>query len=121
MPNITYSLGEISFDAVPRKGARAIDIGAKARVTLARKTLHTLIPPAERVSLAGRYLAESTRASLESLITATESSGTIHIFDNGETQYRAVIERFTCEAIVGVAESAYSFEIDLLLLGEVEE
>ncbi len=121
MPNITYSLGKISFDAVPRKGARAIDIGAKSRVTLARKALHTLIPPAGHVFLAGQYLTESTRASLESLITATESSGTTHVFDNGETQYRAIIERFTCEAIVGVDEAAYSFEIDLLLLGEVEE
>jgi hypothetical protein len=119
MPDITYSLGGVNFDAVPRKGARTIDIPAKPHVTLGRKRLYALSVAGERLHLDGDYLTESKRASLEALIAQTESSGTKHIFDDGYTQYYAVIERFTCEAIVGISDAAYRFEMDLLLLGEV--
>ena len=121
MPNITYSLGGVSFDAVPRKGVRAIEVPAVTKVSLGRKRLCSLSVPGAQVTLAGDYLTEAKRASLEALIDQTESSGTKHSFDNGEDQYYAVIERFTCEAIVGITDAAYSFEIDLLLLGEVPE
>jgi len=121
MPNITYSLGGISFDAVPRKGARTIAVPNTAHVSIGRKRLVSLSVPGERLSLAGDYLTEATRASLEALIDQTESSGAKHIFDDSESQRYAVIERFTCEAIVGCAEAAYKFEMQLLLLGEVTE
>jgi hypothetical protein len=121
MSNITYSIGDVNFDAVPRKGNRTLDISSRSHVSLGRKRLIAISPPGERVLLAGDYLIESTRASLEALITQTETSGTKHTFDNGETQYHAIIERFSCEAIVGITETAYSFEMDLLLLGELEE
>jgi hypothetical protein len=119
MPDITYSIGGVDFDAVPRKGARTLEVPSMAHATLARKRLYALCVPAESVRLAGDYLTETTRASLEALIHQTESSGTKHVFDDGESQYYAVIERFTCEAIIGITDAAYRFEMDLLLLGEV--
>ena len=119
MPNITYSLGGVSFDAVPRKGARTIAVPGSAYVSIGRKRLVSLSIPGERLSLVGDYLTDATRASLEALIEQTESSGTKHIFDDGEYECYSVIERFTCEAIVGCAETAYKFEMQLLLLGEV--
>ena len=120
MADITYSIGGIDFDAVPRKGNRTLQISAKSHVSLGRKRLIAISPPGERVFLKGDYLTEATRASLEALLAQTESSGTKHTFDNGEAQYLAIIERFSCEAIVGITEAAYKFEMDLLLLGEVE-
>jgi hypothetical protein len=119
MPNITYSLGGISFDAVPRRGIRTIDIPNTAYVSIGRKRLVSLSAPNERLILAGDYLTEATRASLEALIEQTESSGAKHTFDDGASQRYAIIERFSCEAIVGCVESAYKFEMQLLLLGEV--
>lgn len=121
MPNITYSLGGVSFDAVPRKGAQSTEIPAKATVSIGRKRLCSLSVPGRKVGLAGDYLTGAKRDSLEALIESTESSGTKHIFDNGESQHYSIIERFTCEAIVGITDAAYSFEIDLLILEEVPE
>ena len=121
MPNITYSLGGTSFDAVPRQGARTVSVPTTAYITLGRKRLVSLSIPGERLVLIGDYLTESKRASFEALIEQTESSGTKHTFDDSESQRYAIIERFTCEAIVGISETAYSFEMHLLLLGEVPE
>jgi hypothetical protein len=119
MPNITYSLGGVSFDAVPRTGKRGIEAYTKSKVSIGRKRLCSLSVPGTKVSLAGDYLTEEKRASLEALIDQTETSGTKHVFDNGEEQHYAIIERFTCEAIVGITDAVYSFEMELLLLGEV--
>ena len=119
MPNITYILGGISFNAVPRKGQRSIGIKTRRHVTLGRKNLYALSIPGESLSLEGDYLTESKRAQFEALIEATESSGTKHIFDDDVSQRYAIIERFNCETIVGRSEAAYRFEMDLLLLGEV--
>jgi hypothetical protein len=121
MPDITYSLGGVSFDAVPRKGARTIAVPNTAYVSIGRNRLVSLSVPGESLILAGDYLTETKRASLEALIEQTESSGTKHVFDDGESQRYAIIERFTCEAIVGITEAAYSFEMHLILLGEVPE
>lgn len=121
MPNITYSLGGISFDAVPRKGARSVAVPMTSRVSVGRKRLVAVSVPGERLILAGEYLTEAKRASFESLIEQTESSGTKHVFDDDITQRYAIIESLTCEAIVGVAEAAYRFEMQLLLLGEAPE
>jgi hypothetical protein len=118
MPDITYSLGGISFDAVPRKGSRELHIPAASRVTIGRKRLLSTSVPGERLVLAGDYLTETTRAQLESLIDQTESDGTLHVFDDGVAQRNAIIESFTYEAIIGISENAYSFEMRLLLLGE---
>ncbi len=121
MPNITYSLGGVSFDAVPRKGARSVTVPLNSQVSIGRRQLVATSVPGERLILAGDYLTETTRASFEGLIEQTESSGAKHIFDDDITQRYAVIERLTCEAIVGIAESAYRFEMQLLLLGVVPE
>ena len=121
MANITYSLGGVSFDAVPRKGAQSTEIPAKATLSIGRKRLCSLSVPGRKISLAGEYLTEAKRKSIEALIESTESSGTKHIFDNGEFQHYSIIERFTCESIVGITDAAYSFEIDLLILEEVPE
>ena len=121
MSNITYSLGGVSFDAVPREGTQSTEIPAKAKVSIGRKRLCSLSVPGRKVGLAGDYLTEAKRESLEALIESTESSGTKHVFDNGESQHYSIIERFTCEAIVGITDAAYSFEIDLLIFEEVPE
>ena len=92
---------------------------AAAYVTIGRKRLVSLSIPGERLILVGDYLTETKRALFEALIEQTESSGTKHVFDDDETQRYAIIERFACEAIVGISNTAYSFEMHLLLIGEV--
>ncbi len=115
MPNITYSLGETSFDAVPEILTDTQSLPVKSEATLGRATVHTVGVAGEIVVLVGRYMTTAVRSAIQTLFEACEATGATTVLDDGYVQKDVLIRSFETTPIVGKTEG-YGFRIELVVV-----
>lgn len=116
MANITYSLGETSFDAVPEKMDRGLDLPVTSEATLGRGTVHVVGVGRETIVLTGKYMSASTKSAIETLYEASESTGATSVFNDGATDRDVLIRKFETSPIVGKTEG-FGFRIEMVVVG----
>lgn len=116
MPQITYSIGGISFDAVPEnlEHERRLPVGSQA--TIGRAMIHTLGVAAEKMTLSGRYMSVSVRSQIQDLFDQCAESGEPVVFNDGYVDRNALIQSFKTIPLVGKTEGC-AFTIELLVTG----
>jgi hypothetical protein len=116
MANITYSLGGTSFDAVPEKMERSLDLPVRSEATLGRGMVHVVGIGKESIVLTGKYMTGNVKSAIETLYEACESTGATSIFNDGIANRNVLITKFETTPIVGKTEG-YGFRIELVVLG----
>ena len=116
MANITYSLGGTSFDAVPEKMDRVLDLPVRSEATLGRGIVHVVGIGKESIVLTGKYMTGSVKSAIEALYEACESTGATSVFNDGSTERNVLIKKFETTPIVGKTEG-FGFRIELVVVG----
>jgi hypothetical protein len=115
MSNITYSLGGTSFDAVPEKMDRILDLPVTSEATLGRGKVHVVGVGDETIVLRGKYMTTGVRNAIETLYDSCELTGATFLFNDGSTDRNVLIKSFETTPIVGVTEG-FGFRIELVVV-----
>ena len=116
MANITYSLGETSFDAVPEKMDRKLDLPVTSEATLGRGKVHVVGIGNETIFLVGKYMSGAVKDAIETLYEACGSTGATVVFNDGAADRDVLIRLFETSPIVGRTEG-FGFRIKLIVVG----
>ncbi len=115
MPNITYSLGETSFDAVPESLDLKRELPVTSESTLARGIVHSVGTGRENIVLVGKYMTVAVKNAIETLFEGCCDTGASVVLDDGYTECDVLIKGFETSPIVGKTEG-YSFRIELVVV-----
>jgi len=116
MPQITYSLGDTGFDAVPETLVDKQDLAIASEATLGRAVIHSIGAALETVILSGRYMTVSVRDAIIALYDQCKQTGAKVAFNDGYTDRDVLIRSFETVPLVGKTEG-YSFRIELVIVG----
>jgi 2-methylisocitrate lyase-like PEP mutase family enzyme len=116
MANITYNLGGTSFDAVPERMDRILDLPVASEATLGRAMVHVVGIGRETIVLTGKYMSANVRSAIETLYEACEETGATAVFNDGVTDRNVLIRKFEAVPIVGKTEG-FGFRIELIVIG----
>jgi hypothetical protein len=116
MPQITYSLGETGFDAVPENLIDNLSLAIAGEATLNRSIIYTIGAAVETVVLKGRYMTAATRDAILGLFSQCRSTGERISFNDGYTDRDVLIRSFETVPLIG-ATGGYSFQIELIIVG----
>lgn len=115
MANITYSLGETGFDAVPERMDRKLDLPVTSEATLGRGKVHVVGIGNETIVLVGKYMSGDVKDAIETLYEACESTGATVVFNDGATDRDVLIRSFETTPIVGKTVG-FGFRIELVVV-----
>jgi hypothetical protein len=115
MPDITYELGDVSFDAVPEDMTDRSRLPVHTDITLGRARLITTGVPNNTISLSGSYMAAETRDSILELFAQCCESGTTFEFNDGYQDRDVLIHSFETTPLIGATEG-FSFKLDLIVI-----
>jgi len=111
MPDITYSLGETSFNAVPERLDLKRQMPVVSESTLARGIVHTVGVGRENIVLVGKYMTVAVKTAIDALY----ETGSSVVFNNGYAEMDVLIAGFETSPIVGKTEG-YGFRIELVVV-----
>ncbi len=115
MPNITYSLGGTSFDAVPEKLDNSLALLIRSEATLGRGVMHTVGVGGETVRLSGKYMTPAVKSAMEALYLACRETGAEAVLDDGYSQRNVLIRSFETTPLIGKTEG-FSFSMELVVV-----
>jgi hypothetical protein len=115
MPNITYSLGEVSFNAVPETLTDTGSLPVRSEATLGRAVVHTIGVTGETIVLSGKYMTPDVKASIDAVFDACRETGNPVVFNDGVEERDVLIRSFETTPIVGKTEG-YGFRIELAVV-----
>jgi len=113
MSNITYSIGGVSFNAVPEIMKDLSSIGVNSEATIGKAVIHSTGVAVETIVLSGKYMTQSVKEQIDSIFDAVKETGQPVIFNDGITERDVLIRSFEITPIVGVTEG-YGFRMELV-------
>lgn len=116
MPDITYTIGGVPFDAVPDPMRSSRELPVKHETTIGRTSIFTPGLMKDTIVLTGKFMSVSTAGSISAMQDACETNGTTVVFDDSYSQRDVLIKSFETSPIVGVTEG-FSFRLVLVVTG----
>jgi hypothetical protein len=116
MPQITYSLDDIDFDAVPETLVDKRDLAIASEPTIGRAVIHSIGSALETVCLSGRYMSTSVKDSINDLFDQCRLTGSTITFNDGDLDRDVLIRSFETVPLIGATEG-HSFKIELVIIG----
>ena len=116
MPQITYSLGDTDFDAVPETLVDKRDLAIASEATIGRAMIHSIGAALETVILSGRYMTTSVKESIAGLFDTCRQTGATVTFNDGDIDHDVLIRSFETVPLIGATEG-HSFKIELVIVG----
>ena len=116
MPQITYSLDDVDFDAVPETLVDKRDLAIASEATIGRAVIHSIGAALETVILSGRYMSTSVKESIVGLFEQCRLTGAKVAFNDGDVDRDVLIRSFETVPLIGATEG-YSFKIELVIVG----
>jgi len=116
MPDITYTLGGTSFDAVPETLTNKNELPVRTESTIARTKIHSVGLIAETIVLTGKYMTAAVKDAIALMLAACEGTGATVVLDDGYSQRNVLISEFETTPIVGQTDG-FSFRMKLVAVG----
>ena len=115
MPDITYSIGGTSFNAVPETMDDSRKVPVRSEATVGRGLIHTVGVDRNLIVLKGRYMTKAVRDAIIVMFEACSDTGASVVFNDGYGDRDVLIREFEVEPIVGKTEG-YGFRIELVVV-----
>jgi hypothetical protein len=115
MPQITYSLGGTSFNAVPETLGDKRELAITSEPTIGRAKVRMIGVAENTIVLAGRFMTKDVRDSIGTLFEQCRETGASAVFNDGYEDRSVLIRAFETVPLIGRTEG-FSFRIELVVI-----
>jgi len=121
MPDITYTLGGTSFDAVPETLTNKNELPVRTESTIARTKIHSVGLIAETIVLTGKYMTAAVKDAIALMLAACE--GKLTTWETRILECKLVVRGTTAPFLAGAilpvigVRAVFAIGISLALTG----